>query len=353
MADYEGRWRCDHCGSENLGSQRQCRSCGTSIGEDVRFYLPENAEPLRDGALIREAGSGVAWHCDHCGSMNMNLIDGVRVASCKTCGNARDAGDRNRQTGDVPAGRDRADGAILEELPNEWKRRRRREIPASPIVSGPGESGSVDAGTPGGRPRWLIPVLLGLAALVVLLLSLFAPVATVESEIVHRHWERSRAVEELTTLQKSGFDPPADARIHSRDWRFSHTVQVPSGSERYACGTTDNGNGYFSTKYCTRTTYRTESVYDWHYSYEIDRWLEIQRKQAYGTDSAPFWPDLHPRGLKQRLTSGTATYLFEIDIGEEENSRVAVPLERWSASAIGQGIPVRVNVWGRVLWPAD
>ena len=413
MADYEGRWRCDYCRAENLGRDRSCLACGTSIGENVAFYLPAGAAPLEDGDLVEEARSGKAWHCDHCETMNLNKVKGALVTSCRTCGNARDSSDRNRAVNEVDVGSDRSSAPIMEEHQDPgadasgWSGASAGSGYAADFdgseLSGPDRARSRSSSRPSdvhpsvrrasdrrseaaarvisarslsGRMRAMI---LGGLVAVLLLLSLFVPVSTRDAQILHAHWERAMSIEELQTFQRSGFDPPGDARIHDRDWRFRKNVDVPvgtrqveagmrdvaTGSRQVECGFTDNGNGYFSTKYCsktiytpqmsyrTETIYRTDRVYDWHYRYEIDRWTEILREETNGTDSEPVWPDVEPIGDKQRLARPSDTYRLEIDVGGDGSQMITLDEAGWRATGAGRGIPVRVNIWGRALYVAD
>ena len=59
-----GRWDCDACGHKGiLGDQYSCSSCGSGRPEDVKFYLPSDAEVVEDAAGIAAAEAGSDWQC--------------------------------------------------------------------------------------------------------------------------------------------------------------------------------------------------------------------------------------------------------------------------------------------------
>jgi hypothetical protein len=129
-------------------------------------------------------------------------------------------------------------------------------------------------------------------------------------------WSRVINVDHFATVREGDWSVPAGGRYVSQEQRIHHynrvldhyetrTRQVQSGSERYVCGTTNNGNGTFSDRYCTRTTYRTETyrepvyrqdpVYRTYYHYDIDKWVPYRTVPTGGqnrSDPEPYWGEL-------------------------------------------------------------
>lgn len=165
-------------------------------------------------------------------------------------------------------------------------------------------------------------VMLGVTLLGLLLWVLFRT-RIVEGEVTALAWTHTVAVEryQITTGQGFDEDEPGDAfdvvpvgpRHHHYRRVKTGTKQVPY-DERYACGTTPrvctpvctpNGNGSKTcterctggdTKYCTRTKYKTEDVYEdesvkeMYYHWKVWRWEPNRTVVARGTTDEPYWP---------------------------------------------------------------
>lgn len=341
----EGRWRCDHCCSENLGRFEACRSCGVGRAADIAFYLPDGAPKISDAELLRDAMSGKDWHCDHCGSGNK-----ATDRQCQTCGNARDGTDKGHDLRrDQPA-------PLLAPTAS-----------AAPPASPQTERGGAPTGAGRSGTRLLLAV--GLMGVALLALSFLLDFKS-ESRISALSWERSIAIERLVAEQEEGWSHPADAYALKTDQRIrsyetvtlgyrpetrTETERYQSGTETYTCGSESLGNGYFRDKICDRPIYSTRSVtrqlqvpiteqrpvYDLWYSYTVDRWQEVRRVLAAGGDTAPVWP-VPVLSAGEREGHRAENYRFETD----DNKRGRMGLAEWLSYDEGDRVVVVRNFWG-------
>lgn len=89
-----GCWDCGSCGAQRLrGDAYQCASCGAPRPADVRFYLPDNAEVIRDQEGIRAAEAGPDWQCAFCESW-MSATESV----CRNCQGPAAESERRQKT---------------------------------------------------------------------------------------------------------------------------------------------------------------------------------------------------------------------------------------------------------------
>jgi hypothetical protein len=363
MTIREGRWLCPHCEAENLGRAESCVACSAARPANVRFYLPGNAPPVTDAALLRDAASGADWICSHCGGANPNSVDGARLTQCRHCGEARDKTDastpvRSLGVGEAPSSA--AEAAAAE-------RAERQAAARSRVADRVARQGSLGRRSALAAPRSLrAAVLAGLAVLLLAAFAFWAWPRTHEGRVVELNWTRAIAVERLGTYVEEGWTLPqgarqigAERRVRSYrdvvDYYEARTRQVaydvPSGMESYSCGSTDLGNGYFQDQICTRTTYRTEyrtetyqapvyrqePVYDTWLTWEEDHWEVTRTPVAQGGDTMPEWPvvDLHNREREGVRTEELVAVLED----EDGRTRVTLPPETWTALDVGD--PVR------------
>lgn len=345
MALREGRWLCPHCGSENQGRFESCQSCAAARPEEVRFYLPGDAQALEDARLIRDALSGADWYCSHCGGANPNATAGDPVTACRHCGQARDTEDRSGQirhygVGEVPK-------TAAEAMP---ARPSRRSV----------EERSTSSSEQRGKP---LKTFVAIAVFLVLAITWWAWPRHYEGRVTDLRWERNISIERMETHIETGWDLPAGGRIRSsemklRNWRdvIDHyvpmsrqvSVQVPSGLETYSCGSTNLGNGYFQDRTCTRQTWRTEwrteiyqepvyrkePVYDHWLTWEIDRWGVVRVLNRRGGATDPVWPDVKFAPPLEREGARDETYVATVAT-EEGGLDLALSFEDWKGVSAG------------------
>lgn len=256
MAVREGKWRCPSCDSVNLGREMKCNACGTVRGEDVEFFLEEDAAEVSDQNLKDMAAAGADWHCDFCGTDNR-----AGTGTCKQCG-----------------------------APAEGMKRRQERMQGS--ASTPVETPQAPA-SPKRSPLKFI--LAGIAAAVVIVLILFLVSGKKDSlQLESGSWTRIIEVEREEWVKHQAWDdqvPRGAVVLHTwEEQRSTEKVQV--GTETVKTGTKDMGNGFFEDVYEERPVYENRPVYDEKVEYEIEEWVVYREVKAQGrlTD-APTWPD--------------------------------------------------------------
>lgn len=86
MAIREGAWDCPACGRKGVpGSRKHCGGCGVVRGDDVKFYLPDEARVVTDAEEMRRAKAGPDWKCPYCAGDNPSFN-----AYCSGCGSPAD-----------------------------------------------------------------------------------------------------------------------------------------------------------------------------------------------------------------------------------------------------------------------
>lgn len=375
MGIREGRWLCQHCGSENLGRYEDCRGldghsgCNAARGPKQKFYLPENSPIVTDPNQLADAGSGQDWNCDHCSGANKNAYDGHKVLNCVHCGNARDAQDTTHPVTDyAPDEVPRSAAAVAS------PRLRNKPRPTTQLRP---SLTTISTVTPKMWPWWGAGIALVAAVVFGVWYFIFASF-DVSAHVDEFSWERTISIEQYQTVTEEDWSIPVrgrevgqDVRIRSYNHVLDHydtktrqvSEQVQSGSETYNCGTRDLGNGYFQDLTCSRPTYttqyRTESyqdpvyrddpVYDTWYTYHIEKWVPDRTRRAVGSDQKPYWPDYHLANVKERVSAETEKYLVLFKDTENRMYTKALELTDWQGLHPGQSVTITTNRFGTVL----
>ena len=348
MAIREGAWDCPHCGRKgNRGPEKYCGGCGAPRGEDVKFYLPENAPEVVEAKALERAKAGPDWNCSFCEADNPSTN-----AFCSSCGASRDGATAR------PVVEHRKDAAP----------------PPAPLAAPP-PAAPVNPKLKRGCQIGC----LGLAAVLVLFWFLGRPKETTLTVAGHR-WERTVAIEELRTVQEEGWEGelPAGARSLSSRREVHHqnriqigtetrtrtvTERVQTGTERVKVGERDLGNGYFEDIYEDRPVYedhereetyeepvfREEPVYQMRHTYVVDKWMPAREARAGGEGLAAQWPGLGLRG-KEREGARTEVYevLFEDRDGAGRVYRARDEVE-WRGFEPGASYRARVKRSGEIV----
>lgn len=291
-----GRWDCFVCGHVgNLGPETHCKNCGASRPRDVVFYLPDEAEVVKDKKILAEAKGGADWVCSYCSSSNKAAFN-----VCQTCGNDREVDEekeletRDLSLNELPTTGARGVNRVKEQQPKEKR----------------------DLGKSGNFWRYILGAT-GLGGVFWWLFSFSTPI---DVPVTSMYWEREIEVLEYKQVQEEEFNLPSEATqvesfkaIHHYDRVVTgyetrtRTKQVKVGEREYVCGQRDKGNGYFEEIKCkepiyeTRTeeyeapVYREVPVYKTKYRYLIYRWKNIAPLVASGTTNKANWPTILPK----------------------------------------------------------
>ncbi len=366
MATYEGKWRCARCSTANLGRNLNCQTCGVKRGDDVEFYLEDDAAVVADANLLSQANAGADWICRYCGGNNR-----ANQTQCSSCGSVRSSLDRRL----VEETRDDGDWSSEARKKNPPNIQPARFQPTAPRKSFFGSRlfkfGLLGAGG----------LLSAFAVLFVVLVYLSTLTGAVEVEVAGLEWTRSIVVEEYKTVNETAWEGevPSGARIKSQTRAVHHTdkiadgtrsvpetytEQVSDGSERYVCGKINKKNGYFEDKYCTRTKYKTVTktrsrsetvyrdvpVYKTRYTYDVDKWIAAGEKTTSGTDFNPQWATIQTdRTRREAKRTETYNLLVKELGGDNKPHKIKLTAETWSRFKNGMRLHGKKNFFGTLV----
>jgi hypothetical protein len=344
----EGAWDCPNCGTKrNRGPFKCCPNCGKPHGDDVEFYLPDDARVVDNDEELNKANLGPDWKCQYCGGDNR-----ADFPFCTGCGSNREGAPLRE---------------VKEERIDEKPPREEEPPPPEPLRKSPLKS-----------------ILIGCGCLSLFFIVIFtaflmnlpkAQVATVSG----LRWERSVDIESLRAVRDSAWESetPLGARILSRFRELHHNDRVQTGSvtktrvvhdkvktgtEKVKVGKKNMGNGYFKEIYEEKPIYkdvqRTETyqepvyanvpVYRMKVTYEIDRWQALSKAQKNGDDKNALWPDVKPHH-RERLGARKEAYyvFFTAPKGEKYTYRTENASE-WQSFEMGKKYKVDVDKKGNV-----
>lgn len=377
----EGRWDCDQCGSKAIrGRETTCPGCGHPRGEHVRFYLTDTAPVITDPDLIKIAKSGPDWNCEYCGSANRASSE-----ACSQCGTTRGQSKPNPVVTHYDAGQ------LVEEV--KPRRPRRRGYTNTLFIDDASHSSSdhdaerspgnmsdgiTFAHTPISDAATPYLIVGGLVVVIALFLGwMFIP-RTVQATVTSLPWTRTIDIQVYRTVREQGWSIPSGGReiMHETAIRdYDHPIigydtvyetechQEQTGTETYACGSRDLGNGFFEDVDCTRATYSERCddvphqkpvygnipIYDVRYTYEIERWLADHTEETKGDGGEPYWPTF---ALMENQREGDnweqyAVVFTDMKKPEKTYSHDTNQAE-WQTFSIGQEVKLTVNRIGGV-----
>ncbi len=365
----EGKWRCTHidlsgeeaCNFENRGPALKCEKCGKHRPKNVEFYLPDNAKIIRDKDELYDAKAGANWSCMHCNYDNKATSD-----TCVHCDTPRDTEYEKwinlggeLSTKSYAAGQAPKSSKTLKQKADEYVPVRSRLKKYLKIAA----------------------IALGVILIIWFIYAQFFATSEVEVKVVGYSWERSMTVEEERTVSEEGWNVPSGGRQKRRERKQSGTKEVYDhsewdeepiyedvmvGTQQVECGTVDNGNGTFETQYCDepvyesqqtgtreveRKIYRDEPVYDYWYTYDIERWFEIANPKSSGSNHTAKWPDYKLKS-KERIGSEYESYtvLVEPISGDSDFGTLTYELSEseWNGMDMGEIFIAKVRKSGTV-----
>ena len=372
MAIREGAWDCPHCGMErNRGPERFCGGCGAPRGEDVKFYLPEDARVVREEEEVKRAKGGPDWNCSYCGGDNYGYNN-----YCTGCGGPRD-GSADKEGKEYKAGaipRSQEDLDKKERVPKEDKESKRKASPKKEPEKKSGPSSLLKIGGGVGCAALICIILVGLC-----IFSFFAfRTQEVSLKVTGLSWERTVEIEELRTITEKGWEGelPSDARYISESREVHHyekvqvgtetktetvTEKVQTGTEKVKVGVKDLGNGYFEDVYETRPVYKNvqkkvtkdvpvykdEPVYKNKITYEVDRWQTDRTEKSSGIDNEkPYWPEFTLSG-KEREGNKTEIYMVTLAGPEGKSYDYKAKSENeWDKFEMGKSYNAKISGFG-------
>lgn len=364
MATYEGKWRCVRCAQVNLGRNLNCLTCGVKRGDDVEFFLDDDAAAVSDAELLGQANAGADWVCRYCSGNNRAF-----ETQCSSCGSQHTSADKQ----------------LIEETRgiNDWSENRQK---AANVADAPQNFQTPPKQASFGK---LIKYgLLGVGGLAAILIALFVVLIYLstltypaEIEVVNLEWTRTIALEEYKTVSETAWEGavPSNARVQSNERALHHTDKVPDGtrtvpetytervsdgSERYVCGRTSKKNGFFEDKYCTRTKYKTVTrtrnrtetiyrdvpVYKTRYSYLIDKWVSAGEKTLSGTDFNPQWATVLVDNTHREASRTEIYNLICKELGGDNKlHKLKLTAENWAQFQAGARLHGTKDYFGKLL----
>ncbi len=361
-AVHVGRWDCQQCGHKGiLGPETKCPNCGAGRPKNVRFYLPKDAEVVKDEEELKRAKAGANWECSFCGTDNEALN-----THCSSCGNPRTASEKRlevREYGldELPEDSEDARGLQLKE------ERARGLKPIHP------ESQEAKSARKKGNKSffWIGGICIAIFIVFAILNSIQRKI---QVEVVEMQWERTIETEEYKEVTEEGWSVPSDGRVLSSRRAVHHTEKIPDGyetrtrqvkkqvgTEKYVCGKRDLGNGYFEDKYCNRPIYETvteeyevqryreKPVYKTKYKYAIFKWMPAAAISTKGKDKNPEWGDLSSIEQDKNRRERNRTELYRIKVRDEKDKihEEELPFSQWKAISKGDQLKAKRNGLGK------
>lgn len=382
--DIEMLWTCSVCRhATNRGlTDRYCCNCGhkKDAGDPERMPDDMSEAAALTGEDARRAGAGRDWVCKFCDSLQNQLN--------KCCGNC----------GATERGTKMAEAGVVSQLvSNEVAQRIGREVREDfeaavreTEARGLALDAIYDYETAPPSRAWsryavgvVAAVLLG-----ALLWWLFVP-RQISTHVSQVHWQHDTLIERYAVYAHEGWYPESGAfetvPLGLRHHHYEH-VHVGSHSEsyqeRYACGETcstspsyttcsSSGNGTArctkhggskscSTKYCSRTAYRTvqdyrdEPRYQMWFGWKSWGWAYNRTVQRSGSIN-PIWPtdtELTPARIgdgERERSAREASYkvTFRDDDGETYDIKPKTVTE-FLQYPTGKSVQLKVNHAGSV-----
>ena len=369
-----GRWDCKYCSQKGIPANiRHCPGCGSPVGQDVKYYLPTGSADYVDP---QEVPKGSDWKCTYCESYN-RYEDKV----CSNCGASRQEGtDYFKIHSEVS---EDSHSTYHSNVKNSFEERifsDKHENDTEAYSHGGSYSGY--AGTQIDSRNWIKWLLAGLA-IIAAVIGIIISVTPKERILTVDgfSWERTLYIDKYRTVNESGWNMPAGARlqytrseVRSYDRQLAgyrtetYTEREIDYYEKYVAGYEDQGNGYFKEIYDSRPVYKTVTktrevpyyvdvpVYDTKYYYEIDKWVAERSIATKGTDKEPYWGkeplsgSTIPKIGDERVSSRSEQYYIVGTVaGSETSQSYSVTYSDWIYLNERDNIRCKVYISGKII----
>lgn len=332
---YQMLWDCPACGTEKLLGldHRFCPACGSPQDPEKR-YFPSDAEKV---AVEDHAFSGADRSCGAC-----DVPNSAKASHCVACGcpldDAEEVARRKQRSGRGFEASERVEDAEDEHR----ERKRREELQRRGIDPNEGE-------TPPPK-KSKTPLVLGCVGVLGLGLAIFCALAMFWKKeaalaVADHSWERSVEVEQFKTVEESDWcdSVPSKGKVTKTKDKQRDTKKVPDGED---CTTVrqDKGDGTFTETEKCETVYREEPIYDAWCTYDIDKWVVVDTKQASGgLADSPVWPTVKTSS-DTREGARKESYTVVLQDAEGERHRCDFPETKWASMAVGSQYTGEVSV---------
>ncbi len=381
-----GAWDCKYCNKKAIpGNVRECPGCGNPRGEDVKFYLPSDAKPVKDETKVSREPD---WLCSYC-----NTFNPFEEENCISCGHAREDSDidyfqhhkmnslkrHHEETNSIHAEDDgeffSSDEYDKERISLEDSCEDNQHIESSNKGKSKIEEikDLISVGCDKLSKISKAKILICLATIAVVIFSIIAiAVPRTETMQVERViWEYSMDIERYQTVNESDWFLPNNARLQRTATEIHHyesvidhyqtksrqvSEQVIVGYEEEVVGYRDLGNGYFEeitsqkpiyetrykTEYYEEPVYRQEPVYKTKYYYEIEKWLYVRTEYSEGFDKNTYWPEVELEE-NERVSNKDSKYFVQVTNEDQKSEKISVKYDEWCE--IEEGDEVTVKKW--------
>ena len=332
-----GKWDCPVCGQEGiLGPEKACTSCGSPRPANVKFYLTDNSEIVKDEEKIKEAKSGADWVCSYCGAHNKHFS-----THCHACGNDKEVDDGDKhleQSINYTDGRKN----ITSNKNINKKTKAQNKINQYPNIKQ-------------SKTSKFKKIFLGILISIFSLLGIsLIPVSEVV-DVTGFSWKREIALETYKQVVEEDWSIPSGG-TKIREFEAVHhykkvpdgyetktrTVQKQIGTEKVKVGEKNLGNGYFEDVYEERPVYeeteetyeeqkfREEPVYETKYEYSIYRWVETKPYITHEQNKKPYWQEENKISTNTlRETSRKELYFIHYNSENKNNKKIKVSKDLW------------------------
>ncbi len=326
-------WDCKYCGTKTItGDKRECPNCGHPRDNNITFYLNPQKVTYVEEEKAKKVSRNPDWVCSFCDSLNSD-----NDKNCKSCGASKEASEANYFENKKK--REEKEASHASPSPHSQSDSTKKSESTSSYYSSY-KHNSTSSSHSNSSKGMSIPGILGIIFLCLLVcgIAYFFFSQTQDITVQTLSWKYTIQIEELKTVEESGWSLPSDARLKDSQTELHHyddvldhyetrTRQVQkqriSGYETYVSGYRDLGNGYaeeitsrrpvYETYYETETyqepIYRKEPVYQTKYYYEVDRWIAGRKVVTSGNDKTPYWGQTN---LSSHEREGTKTEEYSV-----------------------------------------